>query len=192
MHEALRAFLADIDELSDTDREAIAPLIQVDEYPQGHLLLQAGEIACRCYHVLRGCVRQYQLIDGKDKTTAFFTEGQTIVSFASYTQQQPVAHYWECLEDCVLIVGDMVQERDAYEQFPQLEVITRRMMAEDFGEMQREMSAFMTASPRDRYLRLLETRPELLQRVPQHQLASFLGVTPESLSRIRRRLRERS
>jgi CRP-like cAMP-binding protein len=97
-----------------------------------------------------------------------------------------------CLEDCVLLAGDLGQEQGMYEAFPQLELITRRMMAEDFGEMQQQWAVFMTRSPEERYLHLLGARPDLLQRVPQHQLASYLGVTPESLSRIRRRLRGRA
>ncbi|MDX2283600.1 MAG: Crp/Fnr family transcriptional regulator [Bacteroidia bacterium] len=191
MHPLLRDFLASIPELGAADREALAPLLRADEYPQGTVLLQPDSIACRCYWVLKGCVRQYLLAGGQEKTTAFFTENQAVADFASYARQQPAGHYWVCLEDCVLLAGDLGEEHRMYEAFPALELVTRRMMAEDFGEMQHQWAAFMTRSPEERYLHLLGTRPDLLQRVPQHQLASYLGVTPESLSRIRRRLRSR-
>ena len=75
-----------------------------------------------------------------------------------------------------------------YETFPKLEIITRMMMEQDLGKSQDAMANFITSSPEERYLNLQKTRPDLLQRVPQHQLASFLGVTPESLSRIRNRM----
>ena len=75
-----------------------------------------------------------------------------------------------------------------YERFPKLATLTRKMMEEDFGKTQDQFSRFMTSSAEERYVYLLENNPQLLQRVPQHQLASYLGITPESLSRIKNRL----
>jgi len=87
-----------------------------------------------------------------------------------------------------LIVGNFHLEQAMYEQFPKLQAITRSMMEHDFGRTQEALARFITSSPEERYVHLLTTRPELVQRVPQHQLASYLGVTPESLSRIRKRM----
>lgn len=74
-----------------------------------------------------------------------------------------------------------------YTRFPKLLEITRNIMEQDFGKTQEAFSRFISASPEERYLQLMESRPELFQRVPQHQIASYLGMTAESLSRIRKR-----
>lgn len=188
MDKELRAFLATFPSLSDDEKEGIAANLSVRVFPKGTFLLREGEVATKCYFVLKGCVRQYYLLDGEEKTTAFFTEEQAVVSFTSYAQQKPSTHYVVCVEDTTTIVGYMEGEREMYEKFPKLETITRAMMEQDYGKSQEDFAAFMTSSPEERYRSLLETRPELFRRVPQHQIASYLGVTPESLSRIRKRL----
>ena len=73
-------------------------------------------------------------------------------------------------------------------EFPELEPIIRSEMEKNAGDAQDEMAAFITSSPEERYRNLLENRPELLNRVPLHQIASYLGMKPESLSRIRKRI----
>lgn len=88
----------------------------------------------------------------------------------------------------VLVVGSLDYEQEMYQKFPKLAAITRALMEQDFGKTQEALVAFISSSPEERYQKLLAERPALLGRVPQHQLASYLGVTPESLSRIRKRI----
>jgi CRP-like cAMP-binding protein len=184
----LQHYLDKFPVLSQEDKQALLALLPVRAYPKGMVLLAAGEVARACYLVLQGCIRQYQLQDGQEKTTAFFTEEQAAVSFTSYIEQVPCNHFFVCAEDVVAIVGSPEQEREMYSQFPKLEGLTRLLMEQGLGKQQEEFAAFMTASPAQRYQRLCETRPDLLQRVPLHQISSYLGVTPESLSRIRKRI----
>lgn len=191
MKELLHAYLAQFPALSAAERQSIADNIPVQSFAKGAILLAEGEISTRCYFVLQGCVRQYSLVDGLEKTTAFFTEHQAVVSFTSYTQHIPANHYFACVEDCILIVGAQDNEAGMYARFPQLEAITRAMMEQDYGKTQADFATFITSSPEERYRNLLENRPDLLQRAPQHQIASYLGVTPESLSRIRKRLQSK-
>lgn len=75
-----------------------------------------------------------------------------------------------------------------YNKHPQLELMTRRMIEENFNQVQEEFAAFIASSPEERVKTLLMKRPTLIDRVPQHQLASYLGITPESLSRIKKRI----
>lgn len=188
MNNKLVEYIAQFPSLNEEETKAIAEKITVRTFSKGTILLKEGEIHDKCYFVLKGCVRQYYLVDGEEKTTAFFTEEQSVVSFANYTARMPSNHYLSCVEDCTLIVGDFQIEQAMYEQFPKLQAITRAMMEQDFGRTQEALARFITSSPEERYVNLLATRPELVQRVPQHQLASYLGVTPESLSRIRKRV----
>ncbi|RQO32362.1 cyclic nucleotide-binding protein [Taibaiella sp. KBW10] len=190
MHPELLLFLDQFPDLSLEDKAAMARQITVVEAAKGTILIEEGVISQDCYFVLKGCLRQYRLVDGLEQSTTFYTEGQAAVLFTSYTLQTPTDHFLSCLEDSVFLIGNPVKDAALYAQFPQLEQITRRMMAEDFGKTQDHHARFMHASAAERYLQLLQDRPDLLQRVPQHQLASYLGITPESLSRIRKRIQK--
>ncbi|GAA3313827.1 hypothetical protein GCM10020331_004850 [Ectobacillus funiculus] len=77
-----------------------------------------------------------------------------------------------------------------YNNYSQLETMTRKMMEISLSEIQDEFAEFIRSSPEERYKAILKKRPQLVQRVPQHQLASFLGMTPESLSRIKKRMKK--
>ncbi len=187
----LQDFLERLPMFSENERLAMSEQIDILEAKKGTLLLADGEVASKCYFVLKGCIRQYSMVDGEEKTTAFFTEEEAAVAFTSYAQGVPCSHFWICAEDSTLIVGAQNIEMEMYEQFPHLQAMTRMMVEQDFGKRQEEFAAFIVSSPEERYLHLMNNRPSLLQRVPQHQIASYLGVTPESLSRIRKRVQSK-
>jgi CRP-like cAMP-binding protein len=200
MHPELRHYLSQFAALNEEDIADIAEHLSVQTFTKGTVLLREGERSTTCYLVLKGCVRQYCMAgahendendknnEQEEKTVEFYTEGQAVVLFASYGQNTPSKYSFVCVEDSMLIVGDVGQEQAMYQQFPKLEIITRAFIERDFGKTQEQFATFVHSSPEERYVNVLNTRPDLLQRVPQHQLASYIGVTPESLSRIRKRM----
>lgn len=188
MKNALENFLAKFPSLTAEEIEAIVAHTQVDSFPKGTVILREGEVATKCYFVLKGCVRQYQLVDGIEKTTSFFTEEQVVIAYSSYLNDLPSEAWWVCAEDCILLTGTREQEQQMYAQHPKLEFLLNIMMPADYSKTQAYLDSLVKFGPEDRYLNLLETRPELFSRVPLHQIASYIGVTPESLSRIRKRI----
>jgi CRP-like cAMP-binding protein len=124
----------------------------------------------------------------KVKFHNFFTEEQWVISMQSMANNSPSKHFLECCEDSLLVVGNREKEELLYRQFPKLETISRKVMEKVFAEQQELSASYFTDTPEERYLNLWRTRPELLQRIPQYIIASYVGVKPESLSRIRRRL----
>lgn len=188
MRNILISFISKFESLTDEEIAIIADNIQVQSVKKGTILVKEGQICEACYFVLKGCLRQYVIVDGTEKTTQFYTEEQAAVLFSSYLNQQKSESYLSCVEDSVLIVGETGRETEMYKEFPKLEQITRMMMEQNLGKSQDELTRFITNSPEERYLYLLKTRPELFQRVPLNQLASYIGVTPESFSRIRKRI----
>ena len=182
-------FMAQFPQLRPEEQAAIGQLLQVQRFDKGTLLVAAGQVADRCFFVLEGLVRAYVLsADGKEHTLAFYAEQEGVANFHTYTNDLPATEYLVCEEPSTLIVGTKAQEVAMYARFPKLLAITRQMMEEAFGDTQQALAQFRQSGPEARYRHLQATRPSLLQRVPQHQIASYLGVTPESLSRIRRRI----
>lgn len=174
--------------LTEDEKEALAKYIPVKTYKKGTVLLEEGQVSIESYFNMGGCVRQYILVDGEERTTAFYTEGQSISSMTSYLQKTPSNHYLACVEDTKLAVLTFDNEQELYKLHPKFESLCRLAMEEDFGKQQAKLADYITKSPEERYLDLLKNQPELLNRVPQFHLASYLGVKPESLSRIRKRI----
>jgi CRP-like cAMP-binding protein len=188
MEQRLISYFNGIMQLSDEEAEAIVATMTVRQFPKGAVLLREGETSTEAYFVLEGCVRQYYLVDGDERTFNFFTDNQWVVAIKSISQGIPSDHYIDCCTACQLVVGDRQKEEELYRRFPKLETISRKVMERVFMEQQEIMGTYFTDSPEQRYLKLLRSRPDLFQRVPQYQIASYIGVKPESLSRIRKRL----
>jgi CRP-like cAMP-binding protein len=188
MKEEFRKFMSAYPFLNADEVDIIVEHTQLKTFKKGTILLREGDIAKECYAVIRGCVREYLLKDGLERTTAFFTEGHAVNSFSSYTNQIPSKHFLECAEDCLLTVGNQSLVDEMCERIPRLNEFIRSEVEKDAGKLQERMAAFMTSSPEERFADLQENSPNLMNRVPQHQIASYLGVTPESLSRIKKRV----
>jgi CRP-like cAMP-binding protein len=174
--------------LSEDEATFLNENVPVLTFKKGKILLREGDIADKCWFVLKGCVREFQNEDGLEKTTYFYTEEHAIVPAESFEKQQPYGYNLVCTEETILTESNLSSIPDSFEQFPKFEKISLILSGKYHKETKDLFATFITSSPEERYLHLLKTRPKLLQRVPQHQIASFLGVTPESLSRIRNRL----
>jgi len=188
MQNEFRAFISNFSYLNNDEIEIIVSNTVLKEFKKGNILLKEGTISTECYAVIKGCVREFYIKDGLEKTTAFFTEGQSVNSFSSYTNQLPSKHYLECSEDCILTVGNQNLIDQMCDRIPRLAKFIKNEVEKDAGALQDRMARFMTSSPEERLLDLLENNPSLINRVPQHQIASYLGITPESLSRIKKRI----
>ena len=174
--------------LSREEIEAIVETMTIHQYKKGTVLLKEGQISTEVFFVLEGCVRQFYIVDGEEKTNNFFTEEQWVVSINNFGQHIPSNHFLDCCMDSTLVVGDRAKEEDLYRQFPKLETISRKVMEKVFAGQQEIMASYTTDTPEQRYLKLLKSRPDLFQKIPQYQIASYVGVKPESLSRIRKRI----
>lgn len=157
---------------------------------KGTILLREGQKTNESFFVLEGCVRTYYIIDGEEKTTAFYTEMEAFAPNCLITQT-PSDCFVACVEDSLLLVSTPEMETEMFKKYPKFEKMCRMLAEEQLSKQKISLDEFKLSSPEERYLNLLQNRPDLLQRVPQHQLASYLGIKPQSLSRIRARLSEK-
>ncbi len=190
MKKILLKYMTDFTSLSENEQQGIFENLQIGEYKKGKYLLNQGErSANKCYFVLKGCVRQFYVDEsGKEVTSNFFTEEQAIPISNEQTQGELSKYSLVCVEDCILVIGAFDSETTMFNKYPQLETMIRKMMEINLGEIQEQFGEFINSSPEERYESILKKRPQLVDRVPQHQLASYLGITPESLSRIKKRM----
>lgn len=93
-----------------------------------------------------------------------------------------------CIEDTTVVVGNEQKAQELFKKFPRLEQISRMVIEAAFAEQQQLTTSYLTDKPEQRYLNLLKSRPDIFQRVAQYHIATYIGVKPESLSRIRRKL----
>jgi len=159
----------------------------VKKFPKGTVLLREGDVALKSYFILKGCIRNYVLKDGDDKTINFFIEEEAIIPIG-YGKNLRSEHFLECLEDTVAVVGTPDEEERILAEYPELKSVCLAMSEIMAAKLQESLARYRTSTPEERYRDLAEKRPDLLQRIPQYQIASYLGVKPESLSRIRKRL----
>lgn len=189
MDEELIKFLSNYISLSEEEAKVFTEYHLVKKYPKGTILLEEGQLAKECYFVLDGCVRTYYSVDGEEKNTAFYMERQPITP-VSYIKEKPSEYYVSCLEDCILSVCNDETTEELLEKFPNLKPVLAQISNDLLAENRITADDFKKLSPEEHYLKLLKTKPKLCNRIPQYHLASYLGIKPESLSRIRKRIRD--
>ena len=191
MHDILFDFISKYVSLTEDEKNAIVSLDIFRSVKKGTILLKEGQKSKNSYFVLKGCIRTFYVLDGEEKTTAFYTEMEVLTPHCVITQT-PSEYYISCIEDAILTVSNADMEAEVNGKFPKFETLCRILAEERLAQQQIDFDEFKTSSPEQRYLNLLQKRPDLIQRVPQHQLASYLGIQPQSLSRLRARIVEKN
>jgi CRP-like cAMP-binding protein len=190
MKNILFDFISKYVSLTDDEKNALLSLDIFHSVKKGTTLLKEGQKSKESYFVLKGCIRTYYIIDGEEKTTAFYTEMEALTP-PCVISQTPSEYCVSAIEDAILLISNSDMEAEINSKFPKFEMMCRRLSEELLAKQRVDFDEFKTSSPEQRYQNLLQKRPDLIQRVPQHQLASYLGIKPQSLSRLRARISEK-
>lgn len=181
-------FFSKVSPLNEEEKKAIAENAIFKSYNKGDYLVKEGQNSVDTYFVIEGCVREFVWVDGEEKTTNFFTEEQWVISLNNFGMPSTTENNLICVEDTLVSIGNEEQAQVMFKNFPRFETISRAIVEANFAEQKKTLTSYLTDTPEQRYTKLLKNRPDLFQRVPLYHLASYIGVKPESLSRIRNRI----
>jgi CRP-like cAMP-binding protein len=155
-------------------------------------LLQEGDVCKSLIFVSKGCLRSYTVDSkGEEHIVRFAIEGWWISDIQSFLTGKPATNSIDAIEDSELLIIEKTSYEKLCSIVPNLEHYFRILLENSNSAAQRRISDLISASAEERYLNFLNSYPEIVQRVPQSQIASYLGITPQSLSRIRKELSEK-
>ena len=188
-HEQLSIILNRLLPLEQEEWQLLADSFERINVPAKTVLTEEGSKAQEIFYISQGILRLYYNTRDNEQVTAFlFSENMFASSLESFLLQAPSNQVLETLEPCTLLVITKERLENLYQNVPKTHILMRKVMEHRFVMAQQLLSSYILASPQERYQQFAAKNPDLLQRVPQHIIASFLGVTPVSLSRIRKRL----
>ncbi|MEM9528397.1 MAG: Crp/Fnr family transcriptional regulator [Bacteroidota bacterium] len=173
--------------LSPTDLESVLAAFDLVEYTKDAYLLQEGQYAKEYYFVESGFLRSFVVdYDGKEITTDFYSRGQIILEAPSFFLRQPTREYIQALQpsNCWRISYERFQEM--FDRIDAFREAGRFRLVQSFFALKKRSISMVADQAKDRYLYLLEEQPEILHNAPLKHIATYLGITDTSLSRIRK------
>ncbi|WP_407520631.1 Crp/Fnr family transcriptional regulator [Lacibacter sp. MH-610] len=189
MFEQIKAYYKKlIPHLQDEDWQALQSKLEVQYLKKGEFLTRQGETSRTVSFINKGLLRMCYLIDGKEICTGFVSENEYISSYASFLTQTPSAENIDALEPCELVNLSYEDMQQLYRSHPVFEIFGRRIAEMLFIMVSSQTTRLLTLTPEERYQSIIQNQPFIIQRVPQYMIASFIGITPEHLSRIRKKM----
>ena len=173
---------------ADSELALLMKYFEVKNIKKKTVLLGAGTTAQELYLIVSGCMRLFYEKDGVDISAYFFTDLMFAGAYDSFASQQPSRHSIEASEDCQVLTVSYKGWRQLFTELPKMHGFVLKVIEERFISLHKLYTSLILDSPEERFINLVKERPDILQRIPQHQIATFLGITPVSLSRIRNRL----
>ena len=161
------------------------------EFNKGEYLLQEGKTAHYYWFVQSGFVRSFAIdTEGNEVSTNFYTVGDIVIDWPSFFMRTPTKENIQALTDCVCWQLDFETFQQLFHSIEAFREAGRARLVQSYFELKRHSTSLITDQAKDRYLRLMEEKPQILQNVPFKQIATYLGITDTSLSRIRKEVAE--
>ncbi|GAB3906751.1 Crp/Fnr family transcriptional regulator [Mucilaginibacter boryungensis] len=173
--------------LSPEEIGVVTALFKEKSYKKGDFFLEEGRICKYAGFVAKGLFRYYTNHDGEEKTYAFSQENDFVCNYESFLSQKPSSKIIQALEDCDVLIISYADLQTFYTNIREGERFGRMVIEAVFLQLLKDINSFYTETPELRYDRFLKNHADLQQRISQYHIASFVGVKPQSLSRIRKR-----
>lgn len=172
--------------LTEEEKELFHSLLKHRKVKKKNFLLQEGEVCDFEAYILKGCIRTYYLDPAGIETILLFAvEDWWVSDLSSFSDRTPSNMFIETLEECELLVIDYNSKNELFNRIPKFERLFRLLVQRSLAVLQQRFYASISQTAEERYLAFLEKYPHIVQRVPQHQIARYIGVSPEFLSKVR-------
>ncbi len=188
MYDQILKRLSQFITLDKTEQDYFVSKLQVKEYSKKELVLQEGQVCKYAYFINTGCLRYYYNVEGQENTAQFFFENGWYTDYDSFLTGKPTKQNIETLEKTQLLLISAKDLHQFYIDMPKFERFGRLMAESAFLGIRQRSEMLENQTAEERYLTLMKDRPKVFERIPQHYIASYLGIKPPSLSRIRKRL----
>lgn len=186
MFESIDRFVAKYIALSGEELDFFHSLLRVRRVKKKQFLLQEGEVCDFEGFILKGCIRTYYLDkEGVETILLFAVEDWWVSDLTSFADRKPSNLFIETIEDSELLTLDFSSKARLLEKIPAFEHMYRLLVQRSLGVLQQRLYAMVSQTAEERYKYFLERYPLVAQRVPQHQIARYIGVSPEFLSKVR-------
>ena len=173
---------------SQQEKAIIQEYLTLRTLPKNHLLVDLGDISKELYFIIKGCIRYYYITDdGREVTGFIFQEQMMSGSHNSFFNQLPSSQVLETIEESEVLVLGYTGLIELYRKVPKMNILVRKVLEHRFSFAQSVIASLIINKPEERYRQLLKQQPDLVNRIPLHILATYIGITPVSLSRIRAR-----
>lgn len=189
MEDNLKAILGRIATFSEAEWDEIWSCFSVKKIASKNLITKIGDVEKNIYFIVDGVLRLYCFNPKDEEVTIYlFKENHFASCLQSFLTQSESDQALESITDCTLLAIEKTKIEDLYKSIPQMNLVTRVISEQRFLNSQRIFTSQIMYTPEERYLKFEKEHGNLLLRVPHHIISSFLGITPVSMSRIRRRI----
>ncbi|UBM60113.1 Crp/Fnr family transcriptional regulator [Marinilongibacter aquaticus] len=186
--EDLLEYFAQFVILEERVLERIMGKLELCSFPKKHIILQKGEVENYISFIESGSIRFYVPDIDLEKTFAFIFEQDLVCAYDSFLSREPALYCAETMEETILYRIAYSDLQKVYDEIPESNVLGRKLSEVIYLKKAKRELSFLLDSPETRYEKIFSERPNLLQRVPLKYIASYIGVTPQALSRIRKRI----
>ena len=175
--------------LTTQEQEKIKTYLTPKKLRKKQYLLQEGDVCKYIAFVEKGALKSYVIDEaGTERITQFALEGWTISDLYSFLTGEPATYTIDAIEDAELILISKAAHEELLQTVPKYETYIRLQITGAYIALQRRLTSIISLPIEERYKNLIATYPTIVQRVPQHMIASYMGLTPETLSRVRGRV----
>lgn len=185
----LKDYFSQITYINDNEWKDFEHKLSVVTYNEGDIILREGQICNKVHFINSGIVRVYKIDNGLEKNRTFFMSGFFATEYLSFITRKPSKEYLQVIKRAELVVIDYKHLNAMFDTYKNFERLGRLMAELLYQRLRVKIERYQNKSPEERYKEMLVNNPQYLDNIPHYHLASYLGIKPQSLSRIRKRLK---
>jgi CRP-like cAMP-binding protein len=188
MYTSLIQTIESIIRLDEKEKDFLKTVFKVKTFKKGEYFLKEEQVCKEVGFVVKGLVRYFINNDGEEQIYDFAKQGSFMCNYESFLDHSQSNKNIQCIEDSILLTISFDNLQSLHDNLKEGQKLGRIILEQKFVDAIKKVTSLYTHQPEQRYLHFIQSYPDLQQRIPQYYISSFVGVKPQSLSRIRKRL----